>query len=282
MVIGINTAVTYPDPFTIGRQRENEVTQVRFDVSEWVRTYGLGTLALSVQRRRDMRPYPVPIAIVDGAATWTISNTDTAQEGHIKAQLTYMVGTKIKKSNVYTLSIKGSLPVDGDAPEAYETWLEILQTMTAETAANAESAQQSAASAGQSASDAEQSMQDAQGYADDASASAQSASADADRAEAARDTAQTYANNAQTSATSAQTSASQASVSAGTASAAATSASASAASAYADAERAEQAAATSGYLWFYIEDGKLYMDRTSNTQVDFFMRDGKLYVEERA
>ena len=193
MVIGINTAVTYPDPFTIGRQRENEVTQVRFDVSEWVRTYGLGTLALSVQRRGDMRPYPVPIAIVDGAATWTISNTDTAQEGHIKAQLTYMVGTKIKKSNVYTLSTKGSLPVDGDAPEAYETWFEILQTMTAETAANAESSRQSAASAGQSASDADQSMQDAQGYADNASTSAQNAENSAQSAENSADEAEYYA-----------------------------------------------------------------------------------------
>lgn len=193
MIIGINTAVTYPDPFTIGRQRENEVTQVRFDVSEWVRTYGLGTLALSVQRRRDPRPYPVPIAIVDGAATWTISNTDTAQEGHIKAQLTYMVGTKIKKSNVYTLSIKGSLPVDGEAPEPYESWLEILQELTAETAANAESARQSAASAGQSASDADQSVHDAQGYADDASISARNAETSATNAEVSALDAEHYA-----------------------------------------------------------------------------------------
>ena len=48
------------------------------------------------------------------------------------------------------------------------------------------------------------------------------------------------------------------------------------------ADRAEQAAAQSGYLWFYIEAGKLYMDRTPNTQVDFYMQNGKLYVEERA
>ena len=47
-----------------------------------------------------------------------------------------------------------------------------------------------------------------------------------------------------------------------------------------DADRAEQAAAQSGYLWFYIEDGKLYMDRTQNTHVNFYMQDGKLYVEE--
>ena len=112
--------------------------------------------------------------------------------------------------------------------------------------------------------------------------SAQSAKEDADRAEQAKEDASTFA---QRSANSAQASANysaSAQTSAGTASMAATSASASAASAYADAERAEQAAATSGYLWFYIENGKLYMDRTANTQVDFYMQGGKLYVEEIA
>ena len=190
MIIGINTAVTYPDPFTIGRQRENEVTQVRFDVSEWVRTYGPGTLALSVQRRRDMRPYPVPIAIVDGAATWTISNTDTAQDGHIKAQLTYMVGTKIKKSKVYMLTVKASLPEDGRAPDGYTTWLETLQELTSQVAANAVSASAASASAAQSAEAASTSARNAgtsstqaANAASAASASAASAAASAELAE---------------------------------------------------------------------------------------------------
>ena len=177
----------------IGHVRENEVTQIVFDLSAWIAEYGLGTVALSVMRQGDLVPYPVPIAIVGGKATWTISATDTAKYGRIKAQLSYMVGSKVKKTNVYTLSTKESLPVDGDAPEAYETWLEILQTMTAETAANAESARQSAASAGQSASDADQSMQDAQGYADDASASAQNAENSAQSAEESADEAEHYA-----------------------------------------------------------------------------------------
>jgi len=131
----------------IGHVRENEVTQIVFDLSAWIAEYGLGTVSLSVMRQGDLVPYPVPIAIVDGKATWTISATDTAKHGRIKAQLSYMVGTKVKKTNVYILSTKESLPVDGDAPEAYETWLEILQTMTAETAANAQTATEAAESA---------------------------------------------------------------------------------------------------------------------------------------
>ena len=129
-----------------------------------------------------------------------------------------------------------------------------LNAAVEQTAADVESADESAQSAAESAADAA-------GSATSASTSASQASA---------------------SATSAEQSAQRASASAGTASAEATSASASAASAYADAERAEQAAAQSGYLWFYIEDGKLYMDRTPNTKVNFFMQDGKLYVEEAA
>ena len=145
-VININTCERMKDGI-IGHVRENEVTQLVFDLSAWITEYGLGTVALSVMRQGDLVPYPVPIAIVAGKATWTISATDTAKHGRIKAQLSYMVGSKVKKTNVYVLSTKESLPVDGDAPEAYETWLEILQTMTAETAANAQTATEAAESA---------------------------------------------------------------------------------------------------------------------------------------
>ena len=116
----------------------------------------------------------------------------------------------------------------------------------------------------------------------DADASATQAAESADRAAESAASAAESATNAEASKQAAAQSETNAASSASTASAAATSASASAASAYADAERAEQAAATSGYLWFYIEDGKLYMDRTTNTKVNFFMQDGKLYVEEVA
>lgn len=147
MMINIDVSEHHREPISAGHVRENEVAQLVFDLSAWITEYGLGTVALSVMRQGDLVPYPVPIAIVAGKATWTISATDTAKHGRIKAQLSYMVGTKVKKTNVYVLSTKESLPVDGDAPEAYETWLEILQTMTAETAANAQTATEAAESA---------------------------------------------------------------------------------------------------------------------------------------
>ena len=191
-IININTCER-PKDGIVGHVRENEVTQLVFDLSAWIAEYGLGTVALSVMRQGDLVPYPVPIAIVDGKATWTVSATDTAKYGRIKAQLTYYVGTKRKKSNIYVLRVRESLAENGQAPEPYESWLEVLQELTAETAANAESARQSAASAGQSASDAEQSMQEAQGYANDASISARNAEGSARYASDKADDAEYYA-----------------------------------------------------------------------------------------
>lgn len=46
------------------------------------------------------------------------------------------------------------------------------------------------------------------------------------------------------------------------------------------AEKAEQASANAGYMFFHIdENGHLIYERTSNTEVDFYLRDGHLYVE---
>ena len=113
-------------------------------------------------------------------------------------------------------------------------------------------------------------------------ADAEQTASDATRAEAARDRAEAARDRAETAATNAATSESNAAESAETATEKASEASQAASNANRDADRAEQAAAQSGYLWFYIEDGKLYMDRTSNTKVNFYMQDGKLYVEEVA
>ena len=109
----------------------------------------------------------------------------------------------------------------------------------------------------------------------------------AQRAEDAKDVAVSAKNEAvsaktaaQTAQTGAETAESHAQGYALSASDSASSASESASRAETAADNAEQSAAQSGYMWFYIEDGKLYLDRTPNTQVDFYMSDGKLYVEE--
>ena len=196
MQININTC-DHTGEGIVGHVRENGVTEVVFDLNGWIALYGLGTVALSVMRQGDYQPYPVPIALeADGKATWTVSATDTAKRGHIKAQLTYMVGTKVKKTCIYLFAVRDSLPSEGPAPQPYESWLETLQAMTAETTANAVSASQSAQSASQSAQSA--------------GASAQSASADAQTASTAAASASTSEANAERYAELAEQSASRA------------------------------------------------------------------------
>ena len=114
-------------------------------------------------------------------------------------------------------------------------------------------------------------------------ADAEQTASDATRAEAARQGAESAEANAAASATAAAQSEANAIASASTASAAATSASASAASAATNADRAEQAAGQSGYMFFYIdENGDLRYQRTDNVDVDFYLNDGDLYVRAGA
>ena len=126
---------------------------------------------------------------------------------------------------------------------------------------------------------AEQSTEEAGRSAQSAAESAESASASAAASANSASASAQSATDAQTYATQASQSAQRASASANMASAAATSASASASSTATNADRAEQAAAQSGYMFFYIdENGDLHYQRTDNVDVDFYLNDGDLYV----
>ena len=111
-------------------------------------------------------------------------------------------------------------------------------------------------------------------------ADAEQTASDAARAEAARTAAESAEGNAEASATAAAQSASRALNSATSANMSALSAREDALTASRDADRAEQAAAQSGYMYFYINDeGDLIYQRTSNVNVDFYLdNDGDLHV----
>ena len=266
----------------IGREAENDVSQIDFVVESWIDTYGDGGVSLAVQRYGDKEAYIVPLAIVDGVATWTISDTDTAKEGRGSIQLTYVVGEKVKKSQIYKIVVDSSLVGSDDVPDPYDNWLAILTEMTAQTGANADSARVSAQAAAQSEEKAKTSEDNAKASETAADLSETNAKESEVNAKASETAAAQSATNAKADADSAKADAQRAETAEANAEASAANAKTDADSARADADRAEQAAATSGYMWFYIENGKLYMDRTSNTKVNFYMQDGKLYVEEIA
>lgn len=192
--IKVNAASFYRQPFKIGRVDENNVAQIIFDINGWIREWGRGTISLAVLRPGDTNPYPISIAIDEnGLATWNITSVETLRKGELKIQLTYYVDNKRKKSNIYALYVNESLSAQGNTPDPYESWLEILQELTAETAANAESASNSATNAAQSATNAALSSQNASSSADSASASADNARLSAQAANTSADDAERFA-----------------------------------------------------------------------------------------
>lgn len=188
---------------SVGYVGETGARPVAFDFSAWAAEYGAGVLQLLLQRPGDAEPYPVLLSIDGTTATWTPDATDTAAQGQGQAQLVYTVGGVIVKNAIFRVLIAPSLGAAGDPPEPYESWLERLLQLAAETQQNAIDAAESA----------ELAQQSAEGAADSDAAAAQSAA----DAEAAKTAAETAATNAGVSAGSAAEKAAQAAQSAQTA-----------------------------------------------------------------
>ena len=109
------------------------------------------------------------------------------------------------------------------------------------------------------AASAEQSMRDAKDYADAAKISEDNAKISEDNAAASE--ANAYASEVNAKASEDNAAASEE-------------------TALDAADRAEQAAAQSGYMYFHIDEyGHLIYSRTSNTEVDFYLENGHLFVE---
>ena len=100
----------------VGQQDENEVQSVVFDFSDWYTAYGSGTLSLSIQRSKDEWPYAGELTIdsANHTGTWEISDTDSAYAGVGQIQLSYTVGTAVKKSVVYRFTVYRSLGANGN------------------------------------------------------------------------------------------------------------------------------------------------------------------------
>lgn len=141
----LNPTIIYGmEKIRIGYEGENVVSRIEFDISKWISDFGAGGLTLLVQRHNDLDAYPVPLVVTNGIGTWTITQTDCAYEGAGAIQLVYVANEQVKKSQIYTVICDKSLDNSGNAPDPYESWLETLTELTAQSTANAQSAQKSA------------------------------------------------------------------------------------------------------------------------------------------
>lgn len=110
------------NPICIGRQGENKVITVQFDVSGWQETYGVGSFSLLHQRSADMSAYPCVITADTNTVSWVVTSTDVFYVGYGKAQLLYIVDDKVAKSVVFTTNTLQSLNA-GDAPDPEPEWI---------------------------------------------------------------------------------------------------------------------------------------------------------------
>ena len=148
----------------IGKQGENNAEQIAVDFAPWVAEYGEGVISARLKRPKDSAAYPVVLTTEGTTATWTVSATDTQYAGAGSLQLVYIVGYVVAKSVIWPVRVLPSLE-EGEAPEPYESWLDTLEGLAADTQGNARDAAASAADAAQSATSAAASAQDAAGSA---------------------------------------------------------------------------------------------------------------------
>ena len=110
----------------IGRQGENLATRIDVDVTPWKTEYPTGTVSLFVVPPVG-NGYLAALEEDGNTIRWTIRDTDTAYDGHGKAELilTDASGTVIKSVTAYTICAKSpSAAEPADPPEAIRPWVE--------------------------------------------------------------------------------------------------------------------------------------------------------------
>ena len=144
---------------SLGRRGENEVTEVIFDLTYFVQTYGEGSAALLAKRSNDTDAYPVATTRTDNKVKWVVNNADTEYKGQGKAELFWYIDEKLAKSEVYLTWVDPDIGgVTETPPEPYEAWITALEDEMDDKLGSAQ-----------------QAVTDAQGYANDALNSAQQA-----------------------------------------------------------------------------------------------------------
>lgn len=131
----------------LGRQGENLVTQVIYDLSDWIAAYGDGTAELIHKRVGDSQPYPVA-AVRDGnTLIWTITSTDTAVatrplSGYGQCELRWHSGDVLAKSKTWKTMVSRAMeaPSETAPPDHDQGWVDQVVAAGVSAKASAESA----------------------------------------------------------------------------------------------------------------------------------------------
>lgn len=120
----ITVSDDYVPTINLGRQGENAVSQVIFDVSSLITDYGAGTGTVVVQRPGESTTYQHDDTVQSGdAVTWTISSADTELAGTGMVQLFWIVNNAIAKTITYQTYTEPALMNPTDAPVSEGGWI---------------------------------------------------------------------------------------------------------------------------------------------------------------
>ena len=255
----------------IGRRGTYDTEQIVFDLSYLINTFGDGAAVLMVKRSRDLTAYPATTEQSGSVLTWLVSATDTAYKGHGECELFWYVDSALAKSVIYSVTVLRDIGETTETPpDPYETWVDDLTALGAETLENA-----------QAAARAQTAAETAQGNAEDAQTAAETAQGKAGDAKLAAETAQGLAETAERGAEA------QALKSEGYAVGTQDGAAVGSGSPYFEnnaeyyCDLAAQHATDAGYIGMAIDgNGHLIYTRTTTvTELDFSLVDGNLILE---
>lgn len=118
----------------LGREGENLVRQIVFDVADWVTRFGPGTVELIAIRRGDTEFYPCKTETEGSTVIWTITNADTANPGAGgKCVLSYHIGDRLAKSETFQTVVTASPgTASAEPPEPYQSWVDQILAAGAE------------------------------------------------------------------------------------------------------------------------------------------------------
>lgn len=169
----------------IGRQNENGVREIQFDITDWFNLYGDGTVQLLHKRSADEVVYPIDITVEGMTVKWLVNDADTAYSGSGRAEMRYYIGSMLKVSKTWETIVEKTLAggTPAEPPEPQKGWVDsVLQAGT---------------DAEDSAKRAQNSEDLANQYAQDAISSAEEATSSAKEAERAAELAKKYAEESQ-------------------------------------------------------------------------------------
>lgn len=126
----------------LGRQGENLAREIVFEEpAAWAAEYGQGETRLVVQRPEESVPYPVALALENGAVVWRVTGADTALAGRGRCELRYMAGETVVKSNTWLTTVLPSISQEpGEPPQPQKDWVDqVLEAANRAEAAAANS-----------------------------------------------------------------------------------------------------------------------------------------------